>query len=178
MPISYEAVEGTKPGPYTKHDARTLQKVITPGPHHDDHDLHMMTEIGDGVFVAWTNCRTCTKRVANCKCAGGPVEPPYMVRWRQERFEKELNARPEPPIEAIPMLLSWLRGRGYTITKPRGAGEEPEQEPKPKPLALDKIEHDYIKEDKEQPEEAKTSAQVDKGLDAALAKVREVKAEE
>lgn len=119
----YEVVSGTKPAPYVEHDPRTIEHRTIVG---DDTDLNMMTEIGDGVFVAWSNCRKCNARVASCKCSGGPVEPEYIKRWRDDkRFAKELGERPEPAFELLPAILDWVRERGYTVEKVET--EEPDE---------------------------------------------------
>lgn len=111
---TYETVEGTEPHAHVEHEPRTIQHTATLD---NDHDLSMMTEIGDGVFVAWSSCRKCGKRVYECRCVGGPVEPDYIKRWREARFDKELNQRPEPGWKLLPSLIQWVKEHGYTVTK-------------------------------------------------------------
>ncbi len=48
----------------------------------------MMTEIGDGVFVAWDRCNRCAVHIRDCVCAGGPKERDVIARWREERKPK------------------------------------------------------------------------------------------
>lgn len=66
---------------------RVAAENSTPG------SSYMMTEIEDGVFVAWGDCANCSKRVATCTCKGGPTMPAYMEKWRDERFAKSLRHR-------------------------------------------------------------------------------------
>lgn len=110
----YEVVAGTEPQSYVEHEPRTVvHSIVTSG----DADVNMMSEIGDGTFVAWSTCRKCGKRVGACTCAGGPVEPEYITRWRHDRFAQELNTRPEPEHTLLPSVLDWARSRGYVIGK-------------------------------------------------------------
>ena len=129
MKHTYENVEGTEPDVDEQHQPRTTK-------HFDDGELvHMMTEIGDGTFVAWTECRACKKRVKDCTCPGGPVEPEYMMRWRDQRFTHSFERRHAPPAlpEAIRTrdrlvnaALRYLRGLGWAIEPP---AKSPEPEP-------------------------------------------------
>lgn len=116
VPIhTYETTEGTKPVRYGRHEPRTLAHTVTAG---DKADLvSMMTEIGDGTFVAWTECRKCSKHIAHCTCANGPTEPHYMKPWRDKRFKQALDERPDPSYEILDSVVDWLRERGYTVTK-------------------------------------------------------------
>lgn len=117
MTKTYETVEGTEPTTHGAHEPRVIKQHITPDPKFDeDYGMNMMTEIGDGVFVQWSTCRKCTKRVYDCKCVGGPVEPPYMKKWRDDRFKRDLDTRPDPSYQILPSVISWLRERGYTVT--------------------------------------------------------------
>jgi hypothetical protein len=107
---TYETVEGTPAVSNGVHEPRTVaHRVVTP----DDTDLHMMTEIGDGVFVQWSNCRRCNARVGACSCQDGPQEPTYMKTWRDQRFNRDLNTRPDPSYEILPSVIGWLEERGY-----------------------------------------------------------------
>lgn len=184
MTSTYETVEGTEPVANGVHEPRTIQRVITPDERFDkDHDLHMMTEIGDGVFVQWSQCRKCTKSVYDCKCAGGPQEPEYMTRWRDDRFKKTLNERPDPSYDLLPSVIEWLKERGYEVTK---SVEKQLEEAEPydptthEPMDLTPEEADgFIDALSPDPEdEDKITAQVDGGLDEALARVREAKPNE
>lgn len=109
----YETVEGTPAVAHGVHDPRTVAHTVVA----DDADLHMMTEIGDGVFVQWSTCRRCAERVADCTCKEGPQEPTYMKAWRDQRFARDLNTRPEPSYEILPSVIAWLEERGYDVTK-------------------------------------------------------------
>lgn len=96
----YELVEGTPPHPEQIHAARTFFRDST----------YMMTEIGDGMFVQWGTCSKCSHRVDSCTCAGGPVPPDHIARWRDERFSKELLHRVPTPQEAT-VVPRWLRNK-------------------------------------------------------------------
>ncbi len=203
MTATYETVEGTTPTRWGKHERRTVQRnVSADGQFHDHDDIHMMTEIGDGVFVAWTNCRRCTKRVYDCTCNGGPVEPHYMEKWRNvDRFAKEMNARPDPSYEMLDSVVAWLKERGYTVEKnvekqleeaePYDRETWPVMEDPEGDLDDPYEGDDYddyqvappserpaprLVEDIHLPEDAVEATKVDEGLDAALAKVREARA--
>ncbi|NUS02053.1 MAG: hypothetical protein HOV97_05760 [Nonomuraea sp.] len=113
----YDAVAGTTPQPYAEHEPRTVvHRVVVD----DKTDLSMMSEIGDGTFVAWSRCRKCNHQAPECKCATGPVEPDYIIRWRHDRFRKDLNSRPDPEYPLLDSVLEWARGRGYIVAE---AGE-------------------------------------------------------
>ena len=86
-PPTYEPVSGTPADPEVQHEARTQHRIDPDG------TLHMMTEIGDGVFVQWSQCARCGKHISECKDADGPVEPEYMQRWRTQRFAKSFAER-------------------------------------------------------------------------------------
>lgn len=178
MTSQYETIEGTKPTTYGVHEPRTIKRVVTPDERFDDHhDLHMMTEIGDGTFVQWTNCRRCNERVYDCKCTEGPKEPEYMKAWRDKRFAKSLDERPEPSYELLPTVITWLEERGYQVTK---SVEKQLEEAKPFDPETDMGTFDLTEEEAEAsdaalhdegPVDLKTT--VDQGLDDALNKVRQ-----
>lgn len=167
----YETVKGTKPGAHVAHEPRTIKHVT-------NNDLFMMTEIGDGTFVQWSNCRKCSARVGDCKCAGGPTPPEYMERWRAARFEKDLNKRPDPEYALIPSLITWLEERGYEVTKSVAKQLE---EAKPFDPATDVGIVDLTDEEAEafdaalREDSLDVTEKVDEGLDAALEKVRETR---
>lgn len=52
--------------------------------------FHVLSQIGDGVFVAWDRCHNGVSRhpISECKCKGGPTEPPYVTKWREEFITK------------------------------------------------------------------------------------------
>lgn len=117
----YETVRGTDANQDEQHEAR-LMKRTTP-----DGIVQMMSEIGDGVFVAWSTCRSCRNQIVECACPGGPVEPEYMQKWRDERFTKSFDRRGALP--ALPELLRTrdrridavvrlLRSKGWCIEPP------------------------------------------------------------
>lgn len=106
----YTTTAGTEAKPYVAHEPRTIERD-------NNGELYMMSEIGDGVFVQWSQCRKCNKRIGECKDIGGPVEPDYITRWRDARFNRELKERPDPAFELLPEVIGWLRDRGYTVTK-------------------------------------------------------------
>lgn len=89
MTTTYETVEGTNPfeNQEQPHEARTMTRTEPDG------TVYMMTEIEDGVFVQWSACKGCSKGPATCKCSGGPKAPDYILKWRDERFEKSLRHR-------------------------------------------------------------------------------------
>lgn len=116
----YETIEGDTPHERVQHEARTVKHAI------DGSLVSMMTEIGDGVFVAWGECRRCSERVTNCTCSDGPSEPPFMQKWRDERFEKSFNTRPEPTIEVLASVIDFLTERGYTVEKPVDPASKPQ----------------------------------------------------
>lgn len=105
MATKYELVEGTEPSEADQHEPRTIKRM------NDDSSVYMMTEIEDGVFVAWGECSSCRNRVATCKCSNGPVQPGYMQKWRDNRFEMSIRHRkpsqtlkadaPETPVDEV-----------------------------------------------------------------------------
>lgn len=56
----------------------------------------MMTEIKPGLFVAWVHCFGCGLHIRECDCAGGPVEPRHIARWRSERPHSSPSSIPMP----------------------------------------------------------------------------------
>lgn len=84
----YETIEGTEPSVDEPHEARTIQHTVK-----DTEQVYMMTEIEDGVFVAWTTCRACSKHITACSCKDGPQMAEYMKKWRDERFERSIRHR-------------------------------------------------------------------------------------
>jgi hypothetical protein len=182
MTSTYETVAGTEPVANGVHEPRTVKRIVTQDERFDkDDDLHMMTEIGDGVFVQWSNCRKCSKRVYDCKCTGGPVAPDHIAKWLNDRFKGSFNDRPDPSYELIPSMISWIEERGYTVTKSlekqieEAVPYDPDAEP---PLTLEEEEvAGFLSDTPEQIGEAlaELTTQVDSGLDEALARVREAK---
>ena len=103
-----ELISGTPESATEPHDARTL---IHP-------TAGLMSEIEDGIFVAWDTCRRCRKNVSagSCKCPEGPQEPEYITRWRQARFATSLTDRLAP-----------------RLPTPKGLDLDIRQEPAPSP---------------------------------------------
>ena len=191
MTNSYETVTGTEPDVDEQHEPRTVQHSRPDG------SVHMMTEIGDGTFVAWTTCRACSKQTSACTCKGGPVEPEFMQRWRDERFTKSFERRSAEP--ALPVTLRhrdrrvaavirFLLARGYEIIAPGEKGDAGIIDPDD--TSGDSDDPDYgghvepmdqelrdLREDGFT-ETSQREAAVDEGLDAALAKVRQTKKED
>lgn len=117
----------------TKHEPRTIEHEAT------DPDgnvsLSLMTEVGDGTFVAWTDCRRCAKRFTLCACAEGPQEPDYIERWKAKRFDKSFDGRPDlsHEREVTEKVVATLRDRGYVV------GEIPEPIIKEVPVETDSL---------------------------------------
>lgn len=88
---TYTMVAGTPASETEKHEPRTFTRVTR-----NDGLVQMMSETGDGQFVAWGTCDRCKEHVSMCKCVGGPVEPDYIGRWRAERFVKQVIGRLNP----------------------------------------------------------------------------------
>lgn len=73
--------------------------------------FHVLSEIGDGVFVAWDFCRRDGKPISQCTCKQGPEEPKYVTQWRLEHlasrkreFEKtmaEVTKKAKKDLEAL-----------------------------------------------------------------------------
>jgi hypothetical protein len=109
----YETVAGTEPTSATdRNEPRTITKTTITG-------VCMMSEIDNGVFVAWTNCAKCTKVTTQCICPTGPTEPAHIQEWRTKRFEGSM--RPRPKIRAIKdmtdtQLLAYLLGQYDAVT--------------------------------------------------------------
>lgn len=91
--------------------------------------FHALSQIDDGVYVAWDVCRRCHQVLARCECKQ-PEEPKYITAWRQEYLAKKRKAEdkatkkeqtpvqvdpPEPPLsdkvdEAIETALEAVKG--------------------------------------------------------------------
>ena len=68
-------------------DAVTRSKEVS----YEGEKFHMLSQIDDGVFVAWDRCHsssTTRHSIPDCKCKGGPTEPHYVTKWREEWIEK------------------------------------------------------------------------------------------
>lgn len=170
-PNQYETIEGTKPEAHVQHEPRTVTRER-------GDEFWMMTEIGDGTFVQWGNCTKCTKRVRDCQCVGGPVEPDYMKRWRDERFDRDLNARPEPSYKLLPKIIEMLVERGYTVTPPTtgDAKAKRQAEADKETEDLDILE-DEAQRDLEDPEPLTDyEVQIDSGLTQALDGIKALRA--
>lgn len=50
--------------------------------------FHVLSEIDDGVFVAWDFCRRDGRTISECTCKQGPQEPKYVTQWRLEHLSK------------------------------------------------------------------------------------------
>ena len=120
---TYETVAGTQPDIDEQHQPRTIKRID------GDATEHLMTEIGDGVFVQWSTCTRCSGRVSECRCPDGPKEPAYIEGWRVNRLADSFKGRgvePALPIthkakdRRINAVLRLLRAEGWTITNPRG----------------------------------------------------------
>lgn len=99
----------------TKHEPRTIE-------HSQEHpdgsvSVGLMSEVGDGVFVNWTQCHRCKLHFTSCACAEGPQEPPSLTRSRVARWSRSFDARPDLPSsrELVGQALKALRDRGYVI---------------------------------------------------------------
>lgn len=55
----------------------------------------LVSEIEDGIFVAWDICAGCLKHVTMCRC-GTPKEPKYITEWRKNRFDRSIKDRFSP----------------------------------------------------------------------------------
>ena len=128
MSDTYITTAGTEPSIDEQHEARTLTRGRQEG-------VYMMTEIGDGIFVQWSNCRTCRKYTDQCTCPDGPAEPDYMQRWRINRFATSFQGRGVEP--ALPEALAnrdrrvnavtrYLLALGYKIEAPEFKSEIPD----------------------------------------------------
>lgn len=137
MPTEYQTIEGTSPfeDQSEDRDLRVIKRIET------DSTEYMMTEIEDGVFVQWSTCNTCRKRVAACTCTGGPTMPDYMTKWRDERVEKSLRhvrkpVRPEwkaAPPEAAPQESKVDGALDAALEAVKAAAEQQEPEPEAPP---------------------------------------------
>lgn len=117
-PSTYTLVAGTPASETDKHEPRTYTRVTR-----NDGLVQMMSETGDGQFVAWGNCDRCKDHVSICKCIGGPVEPDYIGRWRAERFTKQvigrLNPEKKQPVDSDDRPLPHpIVARGPVKTQP------------------------------------------------------------
>lgn len=105
-PSTYEQRDGVTPVNATAPQAnpRTIVKS------HPDKGTHMMTEIDNGVFVAWVNCSKCSKTTPTCMCPAGPTEPPYIKEWRENRFKESRRYQPPKPLTDLTdrELLAYL----------------------------------------------------------------------
>lgn len=83
--------------------------------------FHMLSQIDDGVFVAWDRCHSTSSSrhsIPDCKCKGGPTEPHYVTKWREEWIEKrnkdtkkvidslKKDVRREVGLEPLPTTVS------------------------------------------------------------------------
>jgi hypothetical protein len=104
----------------TKHEPRVLEHMVT----HPDttYEMSVMSEIGDGVYIAWSTCSRCTKHYSTCSCPEGPLEPAHITRSRAARWNRSFDARPDlgHDRELTAKVVSELRDRGYVV------GEIPE----------------------------------------------------
>lgn len=103
------------PDALTKHEPRTVE-------HSQEHpdgnvSVGLMSEIGDGTFVNWTQCHRCKLHFQACTCAEGPQEPPSIARWRNARWERSFDGRPDLGHErqVTDRVLAQLHDRGYVI---------------------------------------------------------------
>lgn len=108
----YETTEGSEPHPEVKHEPRTIVRS------RNDGLVQMMTEIDDGVFVAWMKCSGCSKDVQDCTCKAGPQMPAYIEKWRDDRFDKSLRWGTKLMKQAEEMRQGW------TLIEIRGGGPE------------------------------------------------------
>lgn len=116
------------------------------------------------VALAWTECRKCRKHLTQCGCPDGPAEPEYMQVWRDKRFVRTLNERPDPSYTMIPSVISWLEERGYTVTK--------EVAPEPEDDSNFDDDGNRITPTGETPDTT-VAEQVDTGLDKAIDAVKQ-----
>jgi len=108
---TYTTTEGTTPHPELQHEPRTIER-------RNGDVIHMMTEIDDGVFAAWSKCSKCTKNAQDCTCKTGPVPPDYIAKWAEERFKKSLRWQTKLVKEGE------RRTKGYTLVEIRGGVAE------------------------------------------------------
>jgi hypothetical protein len=184
---TYTTIAGTDPHPDEQHEARTILRGRTDGGQLTE-GTFMMTEIGDGTFVQWSECKTCLKRVDECGCPTGPVEPDYIARWRTNRFTDSFKGRGvEPPLplhleqrdRVLNAAIRDLTERGYTITAPTTAPEDTAPTTAPEDTAPTTAPEDTVTtptvEDAVAARDAQTDAvseRVDAGMDQALATLR------
>ena len=108
----YEMAEGSDPHPDVKHEPRTIVRS------RNDGLVQMMTEIDDGVFVAWVKCAACAKAAPDCTCKSGPQMPAYIEQWRNDRFDKSLRWGTKLMKQAEKMRQGW------TLVEIRGGSED------------------------------------------------------
>lgn len=121
MNATYETIDGTDANVDEQHEPRTVRADMSEGL------SHMMSEIGDGVFVAWSQCRRCLDTIKRCNCPDGPTEPKHITEWREKRFIESFRGRSVLPalpegkrtldrrIDAVTRLLI---SRGWTVEPP------------------------------------------------------------
>ena len=130
---SYETLSGTTPNSDEHHQPRVMRSH-RPAKNEDPELRQMMSEIEDGVFVAWTDCASCRKNLNSCGCINGPVEPKYIGPWRDRRFVTSFDRRGAQP--ALPELqshqdrrvaavLRLLRSQGWTFESPASLAAAP-----------------------------------------------------
>lgn len=57
--------------------------------------FHALSQIGEGVYVAWDTCRRCNLQLRKCECKTGPMEPGYITKWREEFLGKPVKTKKE-----------------------------------------------------------------------------------
>lgn len=65
--------------------------------------LHALSQIDDGINVAWDTCARCKTTLSYCTCST-PQEPPYITRWREEYLARTTQV--EQTIEAIDGVIT------------------------------------------------------------------------
>lgn len=153
----YDTIEGTAPSEEVQHQSRVITRT------EDDGMVYMMTEVEDGVFVQWSQCHSCSQSPAGCTCKTGPVLPPYIAKWRDQRFEKSIRHRKS--------------------TKPETQDDDAQAEYDNAPELQKVLERasasSTVKRTRKRQEPADQTAEtVDDGLDAALAAAKAAKEEE
>lgn len=101
----------------TKHEPRVLEHMVT---HPDStYEMSMMSEIGDGTYVAWSTCARCSKHYTECACKEGPLEPNHVIQWREKRWSISFDARPDlgHDRELTGKVVEALRERGYVLNE-------------------------------------------------------------
>lgn len=99
----------------TEHEPRVLEHMVT----HPDgtYEMSVMSEIGDGVYIAWSSCRRCSKQYVVCSCKEGPLEPEHITKARAARWAGSFDTRPDLGVdrEVIRKVVTELRDRGYVV---------------------------------------------------------------